>query len=67
MAVSIQEVLSHVRAVDGDALVSPQVLARIVEAVVEAIEGHEGHRRRVRAERRVTGGVAAEQREEDGR
>ena len=67
MPVNIQEIVTTVRAVDGDALVSPQVLARIVEAVLEAVEARERHEKRTRAETRVTAGVAFEPGEEDER
>ena len=67
MPVNIQEIVSTVRAVDGDALVSPQVLGRIVEGVLQAVEARERHDERVRADTRVTAGVAHEQSEEDGR
>lgn len=39
MDVIIQEVVSTVRAVNGDALLSERTLARIVQAVTAAIEG----------------------------
>ena len=62
MQVEINEVVSTVRALDGDALLAPQTLTRIVNAVMKAMEEVESHRHRVRAETQVTGGVAAEQR-----
>jgi hypothetical protein len=62
--VEINEVVSTVRAVDGDALLAPQTLTRIVTAVMKAMEEMESHRHRVHAETEVTGGVAAEQRRE---
>ena len=64
MQVEINEVVSTVRAVDGDALLAPQTLTRIVTAVMKAMEEMEFHRDRVRAETQVTEGVAAEQRKE---
>jgi hypothetical protein len=67
MQVEINEVVSTVRAMDGDALLSPQTLRRIVTAVLHALEDVEAHRQRVRAETRVTDGVAADQREERDR
>jgi hypothetical protein len=67
MQVEINEVISTVRAVDGDALLAPQTLQRIVTAVIEALENVEAHRERVRAETQVRGGVAEEQREVGGR
>jgi hypothetical protein len=64
MQVEINEVVSTVRALDGEALLSPQVLTRIVTAVMKAMEDMESHRGRVRAETQVTGGVTAEQQKE---
>lgn len=61
MQVEINEVVSTVRAVDGHALLDPQTLHRIVQAVLQALENHEVHRERVRTETRVTAGVAKEQ------
>ena len=65
MEIHIEEIVSTVRAVDGEALLAPQTLERIVRAVLRAVEEREAHARRVRAERRVTAGVRAEQYEED--
>ena len=64
MDVRIQEIVSEVHAVDGDALLAPQTMSRIVDAVLRAIEAKESHGRRLRAETRVSGGVAFEQGEE---
>jgi len=61
LQVQIDEIVSSVRAVDSDALLSPQTLARIVQTVLAAVEAREGHAARVRAETSVTGGVADEQ------
>ena len=63
MQVEINEVVSTVRAVDGDALLAPKTLQRIVTAVLQALENHEAHQARSRAETRITGGVAKEQQE----
>jgi hypothetical protein len=59
--IDINEVVSSVRAVDDQALVSPQVLRRIVQAVVQAVEQKAAHEKRAGDERRITGGVADEQ------
>jgi hypothetical protein len=64
MQVEINEVVSTVRAVDGDALLAPQTLSRIVSAVLKALQDVEAHRSRVNAETRITGGVAQEQRKD---
>ena len=65
MEVQIGDLASTVRAVDGDSLLTPQTLEKIVRAVLEAVNGQEAHAKRVRAETRVTGGVAHEMEEED--
>lgn len=61
MDVEIGEVVSTVRAVDGDGLLAPQTLDRIVRAVLRVVDERDAHRQRVAAERRVGAGVAAEQ------
>jgi hypothetical protein len=65
MNVQIDEVVATVRAVDGSTLLTPDVMRQIVTAVVRAVQEQEGHRGRVDAERRVTGGVSAERDEEE--
>ena len=65
MEVQINELQSTVRAVDGDTLLSPSVMARIVRVVMQAVNDQEAHRERVRAEQRVTRGVAYELEEMD--
>ena len=65
MEININEVTSTVRAVDGDALLAPATLHRIVDAVLVAVRDREEHRERVDAERRLDS-VWAEQ-IEDGR
>lgn len=66
MDVHINEVQSTVRAVDGDSLLSPQTLQKIVSVVMQAVRDDDAHRERVRAEQRISGGVAREM-EESGR
>jgi hypothetical protein len=63
--VTIGEVVAQVRAVDGTGPISPEALEQIVRAVLQAVEARDRHRERVRAERRITGGVAAERESED--
>jgi hypothetical protein len=46
-------------AVDGDALLAPRTLQQIVDVVLQAVRDREEHRERVRAEQRISGGVAA--------
>jgi len=60
MEVNIDEVVSTVRAVDSDSLLTPQTLGKIVRLVLMAVEDREEHRRQVRAEQQVTGGVRDE-------
>jgi hypothetical protein len=57
MDVHIGEISSIVRAVDGDSVLTPQMMEKIVQAVLRAAEERELHRQRVRAETRVSGGV----------
>jgi hypothetical protein len=63
MEVHIDEVASTVRAVDGDALLAPHTLRKILHAVMQAIDEREQHRGRVRAETRISRGVSHEQAE----
>jgi|PlaIllAssembly_1097288.scaffolds.fasta_scaffold2617743_2 hypothetical protein len=65
MPVNIERMDSVVRAVDGSALVSPQVMRQIIEIVLRAMEEENAHQQQVRAERRVTPGVAYELDEEE--
>ena len=61
MEINIGEIVSTVRAVDDQALLAPQTLEQIVRAVLRAVEEREAYQHRVRAERRVSSGVRAEQ------
>ncbi len=61
MDVQIGEMVSTVRAVDGESLLSPQTMARIVNAVMRAVREDQEHAKRVGQERRVTAGVSQEQ------
>lgn len=61
MEVNIEELVSNVRAVDGDSVLSPKTMEKIVRTVLEAVHRKEQHRQRVQGERRVSGGVYAEQ------
>ena len=60
MDVEIGEVVTTVKAVDAGTLTSPDVIRQIVSAVLRAVEEKQAHTDRVRAERRVTGGVSEE-------
>jgi len=55
MDVHIADVVSTVRAVDNEALLSPQVMEQIVRAVLRAVEENEAHRTRVQQEQRIAG------------
>lgn len=57
MDVNINEVVSTVRAVDGEGLLSPKTLETIVRAVLEAMREQEAHTQRIKAEQRVAGSV----------
>ncbi len=65
MEVEIGNVTSTVRAVDGDSLLAPQTLEKIVRAVLQAVNEQEKHHKRAKSERRITGGVSHERDEED--
>ncbi|MBW3633258.1 MAG: hypothetical protein KY456_09535 [Chloroflexi bacterium] len=56
MDVHIADVVSTVRAVDNEALLSPQVMEQIVRAVLRAVEENEAHRVRLQQEQRIAGG-----------
>jgi hypothetical protein len=64
MEVNIEDVVSTVRTVDGDSLLTPNTLRRIVNVVLQAVDEREAHARRVRAEQRISGGVREELEEE---
>ena len=65
MDVEIGNVTSTVRTVDGDTLLAPKTLDKIVRAVLEALMDHEAHSKRVHAERRITDGVSHERDEQE--
>ena len=65
MDVEIGEVVTTVKAVDGSALLTPDILSQIVAAVLRAVHDDWAHQARVLVERRVTGGVAEERDMED--
>ena len=58
MQVQINDLMSTVQAVDVD-------MEKIARVVLQAVNDQQAHARRVRAETRVTGGVAYEMEEED--
>ncbi len=57
MEVEIGDLKSTVRAVEGEALLSPSTLECIVRVVLQAIEERESHRARVRDEERISTGI----------
>ena len=65
MEVEIGHVASTVRAADGDALLAPKTLDKIVRAVLEAVKEHEEHSKRTHAERRISDGVSHERDEQE--
>ena len=67
MNVHIGEVVSSVRAVDGDPALSPRAMEQIVRAVLRAVREDRDHDRRAGAERRVTSGVSHEQADHEDR
>ena len=64
MDVQIGDVTSTVRVVDGDSLLTPQTMEKIVRVVLQAVRDQEDHTKRVRAEQRISGGVSKELEEE---
>ncbi len=63
--VNVDEFVSNVHAVDGDSVLSPKTMDKIVRTVLDAVQMKEQHRNRVQSERRVSGGAYAEQEQED--
>jgi hypothetical protein len=63
MDIYIGEISSIVRTVDTDSVLSPQMMEKIVQAVLRAVEERERHTQRVRAETRVSGGIYDEMEE----
>ncbi|MGR9099224.1 MAG: hypothetical protein ACU826_01530 [Gammaproteobacteria bacterium] len=50
MQVIIDEVVSSVRAVDGESILAPQTMASIVRTVMKALQAEESHGRRLEEE-----------------
>jgi len=61
MDIHIENAIGTVRAVDGDSLLSPQTLERIICAVLNAIDERQLRKDRSKADTSVTAGVASEQ------
>ena len=66
MDIDIGEIASTVRTVEGSSLLAPELMERIVRAVLLALEEKQTRDARVRAERRITDGVSAERDAEGG-
>ena len=60
MEVQIQTLQSTVQVFDGDVPLSPQTMAKIVRAVLQAVNDQEAHRQRVRTEQRITNEIGYE-------
>lgn len=63
--IEINQVNTTMRAVDGDSLLTPQTMEKLVRAVLQAFNEQVAYNRRVHAERRLTGGVVPEMAEEE--
>ena len=57
MEVEIGDLNSTVRAIDGESLLSPHTLDRIVRVVLEAVDNRDAHRWRVHEEERISKGI----------
>ena len=60
MDVDIGEIRATVRVVDGQSLLSAEVLQSIVRVVMRAVDDKLAHGKRVDAERKITDGVSKE-------
>jgi hypothetical protein len=56
MDVEIGEVVSTVRAIDGDAALSPREEQRLVNVVLARVRDEQAHTARARAERQIDAG-----------
>jgi hypothetical protein len=61
MEVQINEIVSSIRTVDQQQLLSPKLIERLVQEVMRAMDERDAHRRRVAGERKITSGVRDEQ------
>jgi hypothetical protein len=60
MSVEIGEIISNVHVMDGDSIITPQMMSKINQLILRMIEERENHQKRVRAEQRISGGVSQE-------
>ena len=61
MNIHIENAIGTVKAIDGDSLLSPQTLERIISAVLNAMDERQLRNDRTTADTSVTAGVASEQ------
>ena len=61
MEVQINEIVSSIRTVDQQQLLSPTLVQRLVHEVMRAIDERDARRRRIEQERKITSGVRDEQ------
>jgi hypothetical protein len=61
MEVQINEIVSSIRTVDQQQLLSPKLIQRLTHEVMRAMDERDAHRRRVNDERKITSGVRDEQ------
>ena len=60
MDVIIDEVSSTIKTLDSRSLLDEEIMRRIIQAVLQALNEQQMHDQRARSERRVTRGVADE-------
>jgi hypothetical protein len=65
MDVHINEVVSTVRAVSGDSMLSQRTLQKIVKTVMGAMQAQKADEERTKKDRRVTNGARDEQEGEE--
>jgi hypothetical protein len=65
MDVHINEVVSTVRAVSGDSMLSQRTLQKIVKTVLGAMQAQKSDEERTKRDRRVTNGARDEQEGEE--
>jgi hypothetical protein len=60
MRVEVGELISNVQVMDGDSILTPQMMSKITQLILKVMQEHENHQKRVRAEQRISGGVSQE-------
>lgn len=66
MEVNINNLVSNIRTIDSDSLLTPRVLEKILKTVLEAIREKEDHRKRMDAEHKINSIVPEELQENWG-